>query len=92
MTDHAPIRKLPGSARLAAVVALGLVTGCTQFPEVAAMPEDPTPEKPVLLPLDDLIAQDRAPAVAEPAADGLVSQAALLRARAARLRAEAAQP
>lgn len=77
---HLPFSVL---SRLTAALALGLTAACAQFPEVDAFPPAATDTPPTLLPLDQLLSQAAAPAVAQPAGTALAARAAQLKARAA---------
>ena len=66
------------------VLCLGLAA-CAAFPEVDAVASKSTGPAPVLLPMDELLAQTGQPR-AEAAGNNLAARAAALRARAASLR------
>jgi hypothetical protein len=69
-----------------ALPVLVLVAACAPTPDFGAFPQTAAAPPPSLLPLDDLLAQANAPAVAETRAASLSARAARLRARAALMR------
>lgn len=60
-----------------------LVSGCTQFPELDALPPDQTAEAPRLVPIEDIRAAVGAPRSSAGTADALAARAQRLKNRAA---------
>lgn len=68
---------------------LGLVSGCTEFPDLdrAVPASELTGPYPPLVPVEGLLAQTEDPRIAEDDDERLAARAAALKARAARLKA-----
>jgi hypothetical protein len=77
-----------------ALLGAGLaLAACTQFPQIDALPAPgPDMAPPALLPLEGLLAQAGAPAVAEAAGAALAARAERLRARARLMRGPVLEP
>lgn len=95
MTSVPPARLVGRAAcrRLMVLAALATAAGCSQFPEVDAFAaSQATGPAPALLPLDQVLAADAAPARAADAGEALAARAALLKARAALMRGPVPDP